>query len=84
VLGPEQWRWISYRDYAFGRNGRGQDLGSSDHGAEKRSRAVQVFAANERVPTETQQYYNLYSMFSGIVQHKLHHAGQIALPKKSE
>ena len=37
----------------------------------------------EQVPGKTQNYYNFYYMFSGIVQHELYHAGQIALPKKA-
>ena len=37
----------------------------------------------EQVPGETQNYYNFYYMFSGIVQHELYHAGQIALLKKA-
>lgn len=36
----------------------------------------------EQVPGETQNYYNFFYMFSGIVQHELYHAGQIALLKK--
>jgi len=36
----------------------------------------------EPVPGKTQAYYNFYYMFSGIVQHELYHAGQIALLKK--
>jgi len=36
----------------------------------------------ERVPGKTQDYYNFFYMFSGIVQHELYHAGQIALLKK--
>ncbi len=36
----------------------------------------------EQVPGKTQGYYNFYYMFSGIVQHELYHAGQIALLKK--
>jgi uncharacterized damage-inducible protein DinB len=36
----------------------------------------------EQVPGKTQDYYNFYYMFSGIVQHELYHAGQIALLKK--
>ena len=36
----------------------------------------------ERVPGQEQEYYNFYYMFSGIVQHELYHAGQIALLKK--
>jgi uncharacterized damage-inducible protein DinB len=37
----------------------------------------------EPVPGKTQNYYNFYYMFSGIVQHELYHAGQIALLKKA-
>ncbi len=37
---------------------------------------------SERAPGKTQDYYNFYYMFSGIVQHELYHAGQIALLKK--
>jgi uncharacterized damage-inducible protein DinB len=36
----------------------------------------------EQVPGKTGDYYNFYYMFSGIVQHQLYHAGQIALLKK--
>jgi uncharacterized damage-inducible protein DinB len=36
----------------------------------------------EQVPGELQNYYNFFYMFSGIVQHELYHAGQIALLKK--
>jgi uncharacterized damage-inducible protein DinB len=38
----------------------------------------------EQVPGKTQNYYNFYYMFSGIVQHELYHAGQIALLKKAK
>jgi uncharacterized damage-inducible protein DinB len=37
---------------------------------------------NEQVPGKTERYYNFYYMFSGIVQHELYHAGQIAFLKK--
>ena len=37
---------------------------------------------SEQVPGKSQSYYNFYYMFSGIVQHELYHAGQIALLKK--
>jgi uncharacterized damage-inducible protein DinB len=37
----------------------------------------------EPVPGKSQDYYNFYYMFSGIVQHELYHAGQIALLKKA-
>ncbi len=35
-----------------------------------------------QVPGKMQDYYTFYYMFSGIVQHELYHAGQIALLKK--
>jgi uncharacterized damage-inducible protein DinB len=37
---------------------------------------------NEQVPGKTEKYYNFFYMFSGIVQHELYHAGQIAILKK--
>jgi len=37
---------------------------------------------HEQVPGKTESYYNFFYMFSGIVQHELYHAGQIALLKK--
>jgi uncharacterized damage-inducible protein DinB len=37
----------------------------------------------EQVPGKTEKYYTFYYMFSGIVQHELYHAGQIALLKKA-
>jgi uncharacterized damage-inducible protein DinB len=37
---------------------------------------------DEQVPGKSQDYYNFYYLFSGIVQHELYHAGQIALLKK--
>ena len=37
----------------------------------------------EQVPGKTQNYHNFYYMFTGIVQHELYHAGQIALLKKA-
>jgi uncharacterized damage-inducible protein DinB len=37
----------------------------------------------DQVPGKSQNYYNFYYMFSGIVQHELYHAGQIALLKKA-
>jgi len=36
----------------------------------------------EQVPGKTQPYYNFFYLFSGIVQHELYHAGQIAILKK--
>lgn len=37
----------------------------------------------EQVPGKSQKFHNFYYMFSGIVQHELYHAGQIALLKKA-
>jgi len=37
----------------------------------------------EQVRGKTESYYNFFYMFSGIVQHELYHAGQIALLKKA-
>ena len=37
---------------------------------------------HEMVPGKTADYYNFFYLFSGIVQHELYHAGQIALLKK--
>lgn len=34
------------------------------------------------VPGKTQAYYDYFYLFSGVVQHELYHAGQIALLKK--
>jgi len=36
----------------------------------------------EQVPGKTEGYYDFFYMFSGIVQHELYHAGQVALLKK--
>ena len=36
----------------------------------------------ERVPGKTESYHDFFYTFSGIVQHELYHAGQIALLKK--
>jgi uncharacterized damage-inducible protein DinB len=38
----------------------------------------------ERVPGKTESYHDFFYMFSGIVQHELYHAGQIALLKKAQ
>ena len=37
----------------------------------------------EQVPGKTEKFHNFYCMFSGIAQHELYHAGQIALLKKA-
>ncbi|MGB7584772.1 MAG: DinB family protein [Terriglobales bacterium] len=36
------------------------------------------------VPGKPQKYYDHFYMFSGIVQHELYHAGQIALLKRAQ
>jgi uncharacterized damage-inducible protein DinB len=38
----------------------------------------------DQVPGKTESYYNFFYMFSGIVQHELYHAGQIALLRKAQ
>jgi hypothetical protein len=56
------------------------------HTHEELVKAVAAFPdarLQEQVPGKTQSYYNFYYMFSGIVQHELYHAGQIALLKKA-
>ena len=37
----------------------------------------------EQVQGKTDDYYNFFYMFAGIVQHELYHAGQIAILKKA-
>ena len=37
----------------------------------------------DQVPGKTGDHYNFFYLFSGIVQHELYHAGQIALLKKA-
>jgi uncharacterized damage-inducible protein DinB len=39
---------------------------------------------DEQVPGKSEGYHNFFYMFSGIVQHELYHAGQIALLKKAQ
>jgi len=36
------------------------------------------------VPGKPEKYYDHFYMFSGIVQHELYHAGQVALLKKAQ
>jgi len=38
----------------------------------------------EQVPGKTAKYHTFFYNFSGIVQHELYHAGQIALLKKAQ
>lgn len=49
-------------------------------------KAVAAFSDSrlmDQVPGKTENYHNFYYMFSGIVQHEIYHAGQIALLKKA-
>jgi predicted dinucleotide-utilizing enzyme len=36
----------------------------------------------EQVPGKTAKHHNFFYMLSGVVQHEIYHAGQIALLKK--
>jgi uncharacterized damage-inducible protein DinB len=50
-------------------------------------KAVAAFSDSrlqEQVPGKTESYHNFFYLFSGIVQHELYHAGQIALLKKAQ
>jgi|SRR5579862_100244 len=59
-----------------------------DHLEETHNDLVKAVAAfpdsrlHEQVPGKTEDYYDFFYMFSGIVQHELYHAGQIVLLKK--
>jgi uncharacterized damage-inducible protein DinB len=54
------------------------------------SKLVETVAAfpdsrlHDQVPGKTGDHYDFYYLFSGIVQHELYHAGQIALLKKAQ
>ncbi len=39
---------------------------------------------HDQVPGKSGDHYDFYYLFSGIVQHELYHAGQIALLKKAQ
>jgi len=57
------------------------------HAHDELVKAVAAFPDSrlqEQVPGKTAKYHNFFYMFSGIVQHELYHAGQIALLKKFE
>jgi uncharacterized damage-inducible protein DinB len=48
-------------------------------------KAVAVFPdarLQDPVPGKSENYYNFFYLFSGIVQHEIYHAGQISLLKK--
>ena len=50
-------------------------------------KAVEAFPDSrllEQVPGKTEKYHTFFYNFSGIVQHELYHAGQIALLKKAQ
>jgi len=50
-------------------------------------KAVEAFPGSrllEQVPGKTEKYHTFFYNFSGIVQHELYHAGQIALLKKAQ
>jgi len=59
-----------------------------DHAKHAHAELVKAVAAfpdsrlQERVPGKKENYHNFFYMLSGIVQHELYHAGQIALLKK--
>ena len=62
-----------------------RDLDAVKHTHDELVKAVATFPDSrlqEQVPGKTESYYSFYYMFSGIVQHELYHAGQIALLKK--
>jgi uncharacterized damage-inducible protein DinB len=57
------------------------------HTHDELAKAVAAFPdsrLDEQVPGKTESYHNFFYMFSGIVQHELYHAGQIALLKKAQ
>jgi len=57
------------------------------HTHDKLVKAVAAFPDSrlqEQVPGKTESYHDCFYMFSGIVQHELYHAGQIALLKKAQ
>jgi len=61
-----------------------------EHAKHTHSDLVKAVAAfpesrlQDQVPGKTESYYNFFYLFSGIVQHELYHAGQIALLKKAQ
>ncbi len=64
-----------------------QAIDSAKHTHNELIEAVAAFPdqrLREQVPGKTEGYYNFFYMFSGIVQHELYHAGQIALLKKAQ
>jgi len=62
-----------------------EELDHLKHAHDELVKAVAAFPDSrlqDQVPGKTAKYYNFFYMFSGIVQHELYHAGQIALLKK--
>jgi len=62
-----------------------QAIESMKHTHNELIKAVAAFPDSrlqDQVPGKTEKYHNFFYMFSGIVQHELYHAGQIALLKK--
>jgi uncharacterized damage-inducible protein DinB len=61
-----------------------------EHAKHTHSELVKAVAAfpdsrlQDQVPGKTENYYKFFYMFSGIVQHEIYHAGQIALLKKAQ
>jgi uncharacterized damage-inducible protein DinB len=61
-----------------------------EHAKHTHNKLVEAVAAfpdsrlQEQVPGKTESYYDFFYLFSGIVQHELYHAGQIALLKKTQ
>jgi uncharacterized damage-inducible protein DinB len=58
----------------------------AEHAHQQLVEAVAAFPDSrlqEQVPGKTESYHNFFYMISGIVQHELYHAGQVALLKKA-
>jgi uncharacterized damage-inducible protein DinB len=61
-----------------------------EHAKHTHNQLVKAVAAfpdsrlQDKVPGETENHHTFFYMFSGIVQHDLYHAGQIALLKKAQ
>jgi uncharacterized damage-inducible protein DinB len=64
-----------------------KEIEDAKHAHAELVKAVAAFPDSrlqERVPGKTESYHNFLYTFSGIVQHELYHAGQIALLKKAQ
>lgn len=62
-----------------------KEIADAKHTHTELVKAVAAFPDSrlqERVPGKTESYHDFFYTFSGIVQHELYHAGQIALLKK--